>query len=202
MALGDLVTGANLGPEFIQDAVLEEIRLNLGSGISSDPATGVISVDLSGVSLVVTKLPMYEYRDVWAEESGAINAGSAEWSFGNGATGFMGLPVDAGWEIVALGFHADTYAATATVQVDAVSYNTPSNAAANTLASISLSSATDGQGDTNNAHKFENLAAPVPVPPGVVGFITRTAAGNISDARVYARLRRQVGDYVSDVSVA
>lgn len=158
------------------------------------------------VDLSVTKVPMYEYRDIWAEESGATNAGSAEWSFGNGATGYMGLPIDAGWEVEAMYFQADTYAATATIQVDLMDYgNTPSNAAANTITSISLSSAIDGGGATNNGYKYEVLTSPVPIPVNgtstVLGFITRTETGNISDARVGARLRRKVADVVTDVSI-
>ena len=58
-----------------------------------------------------------------------------------------GLPIDAGWEVEAMYFQADTYPATATVQVDLMNYgNTPSNAAANTITSITLSSSTDGGG--------------------------------------------------------
>lgn len=157
-------------------------------------------------TLTVTKEPLYEYRDIWAEESGAVSAGTAQWSFGNGATGFMGLPIDAGWEVEAMYFHADTYPATATVQVDLMNYgNVPSNAAANTITSISLSSSTDGGGATNNAYKYERLATPVLIPvtgtSTVIGFITRVRTGAISDARVGARLRRQIGEFVSDVVV-
>lgn len=153
--------------------------------------------------LTVTKAALYEYATIWAEESGATNAGTAEWSFGNGATGFMGLAwdTDSGWEVTAISFHADTYAATATITVDLMNYgNTPSNAAANTLASISLASATDGGGATNNAKKWVELPVSVDVPAGaVLGFITRGETGNISDARVAVRLRKYVGEYVTDV---
>lgn len=156
--------------------------------------------------LTVTKEPLYEHLVIWAEESGATNANSAEWSFGNGATGFMGLTWDNDdqWEAVAMSFHADTYAATATIQVDLMNFgNTPSSAAANTLASIELTSATDGGGQTNNAKKWTDFAAPVPIPANaVLGFITRAETGNISDARVLVKLRRQIGEYVSDVSIA
>lgn len=154
--------------------------------------------------LVVTKLPLYETIVIWAEESGATNANSAEWSFGNGATGFMGLTWDNadGWEAVAMSFHADTYAATATIQVDLMNYgNTPSNAAANTLVSIAVANAADGGGQTNNAKKWIDFA-PVPIPANaVLGFITRGETGNISDARVLVKLRKQIGEYVSDVTL-
>jgi len=152
--------------------------------------------------LVVTKLPLFEYRDIWAEESGATTANSSEWSFGNGATGFIGLPFDGdAWELTGMYFHADTYPATATIQVDLMNYgNVPSNAAANTIASINLTSSTDGGGNTNNAYKYEVFTPPVSIPDNaLVGFITRDETGAISDARVGARLRRQIGEYVSGV---
>lgn len=162
---------------------------------------------LESATLNTTTAPLYEYRDIWAEESGATNANSAEWSFGNGATGFIGLPIDSGWEVEAMYFHADTYPATATIQVDLMNYgNTPSNAAANTIASISLANAADGGGGTNNAYKYQIFVAPVPIPvtgsSTVIGFITRGETGNISDARVGARLRRQVGTVVTSVSLS
>lgn len=157
-------------------------------------------------SLSVTKQPLYEYKEIWAEESSGTNAGSAEWSFGNGATGFIGLPIDDGWEVFEMGFHADTYPATAQIQIDLMDYgNTPSDAAANTISSLSLSGATDGGGTTNNAYKLESVG-PTPIPvtgsTTVIGFITRGQSGSISDARVYARLRRQIGEYVSDAILA
>lgn len=164
---------------------------------------GKTTYDVSA-TLTVTKQPLYEYRDIWAEESGALNQGSAEWSFGNGATGYMGLPIDDGWQVVSMYFQADTYAATAQVQVDLMDYgNVASSAASNTISSISLSNATDGGGTTNNAYKYTDYPTPIPVigPDSVLGFITRTKVGNISDARVGVRLRRQIGEYVSDVSL-
>lgn len=162
--------------------------------------------NIAALGLTVDTQPLYEYRDIWAEEGATATANNAEWSFGNGAVGFMGLPIDDGWEVVALAFHADTYAATATIQVDFMNYgNTPSGAAANTIASIALANSTDGGGVTNNAYKYEELAVPVAIPvtgsSTVIGFMTRAQAGSISDARIYARLRRQVGEYVSDVQL-
>lgn len=140
--------------------------------------------------------PLYETRDVWAEEGSGLNADSAEWSFGNGATGYMGLPIDEGWEVISMAFHADQFPSTARVRVALVDYRTPSNAAANVIRAIELNGATDGGGVINNAFKFENLATPVPVPAnGVLGFRTLAVTGAVSDARVYARLRRQIGVY-------
>ena len=157
-------------------------------------------------TLQVTKSDLYEYRDIWSEESGGTNANNAEWSFGNGAVGYMGLPIDEGWEVDAMYFMADTYEATATIEVDLMNYgNVASNAAANTIARIALTSSTDGGGTTNNAYKYEKQTTPIPINvtdgSTVIGFITRAETGNISDARVGARLRRKVGDYVSSVTI-
>lgn len=202
--MSDLVTRSNLGPEFdLGNIQADKIRLKLGSGLVIAPDGTVSS---TGGTLTVTKSDLYEYRDIWAEESGGADANNSEWSFGNGATGFMGLPIEAGWEVTSMYFHADTYPATGTIRVDLMNYgNTPSNAAANTIASISLSSSADGGGATNNAYKYESYATPIPVPTTggvtVIGFITRTVTGTISDERVGARLRRKIGEYVSDVTL-
>lgn len=203
--MSDLVTRSNLGPEFdLGNIQADKIRLKLGSGLVIAPDGTVSS---TGGTLTVTKSDLYEYRDIWAEESGGADANNSEWSFGNGAVGFMGLPIEDGWEVISMYYHADTYPATGTIQVDLMNYgNTPSNAAGNTIASISLSSSTDGGGATNNAYKYESYPTPIPVPTtgGVttIGFITRGVTGTISDQRVGARLRRKVGEYLSDVTIS
>ena len=191
-----VVKPENLGAEFETTGAIEtgKIRLKIGAGLNRLADGTVVA------TAAIVKSPLYEYREIWAEEGGGLNANSAEWSYGNGAVGFMGLPIDDGWEVVELGFNADTYAATSTVTIDLMSYNTPSNAAGNTIASLSLADATDGGGATNNAYKHEVLDTPEPVPGGVIGFLTRSVTGTISDVRAYARLRRQSGEYVSDVS--
>jgi len=174
----------------INNVILE----NLGDGFSSDAVAQKINV-----ALTVETKPLYEYRDLWAAEGSRLNAGTAEWSYGNGETGFIGIPFDEDWEVVQMAFSADTHAATASVQVDLMNYNTPSNAASNTISSIRLANAADGGGATNNSRKVEVFDPPIKVPAGKIGFITRALTGNISDARVYARFRRQIGDYVSSV---
>lgn len=154
-------------------------------------------------TLSVTKRPLFETMTIWAEESGGADPNSAEWSFGNGATGFIGLPLDEGWELVSLGYHADTYPATASVSVALCDYTTPSSAATNIVATIDLANAADGGGGTNNA--FKVLVLPVPIPIAgrpVIGFRTLTGVGSISDHRISARLRRKVGDYVSEVTLS
>ena len=120
----------------------------------------------------------------------------------NGATGFIGIPFDDGWELVTLAYTADQYAATASIRIDLMNYNNPSNAVTNTIASISLANSSDGFGGTDNAAKIVAFDPPVPIPgPFIAGFITRTVVGAIIDHRVYARFRRQIGEYVSNVGL-
>lgn len=153
--------------------------------------------------LSVTTEDLFEYRDIWAEESGGANANTGEVSFGNGATGFIGLPIDEDWEVIGIGFHADVFSATATIEVALHDFAVnPTGAVGNDIVSVSLANSTDGGGQTNNAWKYEILAAPVPVPAdSVLGFMTRAVTGTISDFRAYARLRRKVGSYVSGVTL-
>lgn len=169
--------------------------------------SGGIALPLNIPTYTPVKRPLYERRDIWAEEGGATGAVTAEWSFGNGATGFMGLVIDDGWEVEAMYFMADTYAATATITVEMMNYgNTPSNAAGNAIAAISLASSTDGGGQTDNAYKYQTFATPPAIPTTggstVIGFLTRAETGNISDARVGARLRRQIDEFVADITVS
>ena len=100
-----------------------------------------------------------------------------------------------------MGFHADTFAANSTVRVDAMVYPSasPGSSIANTVGSISLANSTDGGGETNNAFKIQDIT-PVAIPAGVLGFLTRTRTGNTADARVYVKLRKQVGEYISSIS--
>ena len=157
--------------------------------------------------LVVTKLPLYETQEVWAEESGGLNANTSEWSYGNGSTGFIGLPVDAGWEITAMAFHADQFVANTNVTIDTMDYSVvASDATTNTLSSININTSTDGGGITDNTYKWFDLPSPVPIPvngqgAGLVGFITRGLTGASTDSRILYRRRRLIGEYVSDVAL-
>lgn len=169
-----------------------------------------VDLDTTGaqMALVLSKVAVYEYRDIWAEERTGASGNSGQWSFGDSAVGFFGLPVDAGWQVEALYFNADSYAANATVNVDLMNYGlNPTNAAANTLATISLAGATDGGGQINNAFKYRKLPVPVAIPTGasgatLIGFITRATTGAVTNMRVGARLRRKVGDFVTNVTLS
>ena len=50
----------------------------------------------------------YSVFCIWAEENAALGDGQAEWSFGNGATGFIGIPVGIDCQLFALSLNADT----------------------------------------------------------------------------------------------
>lgn len=151
--------------------------------------------------LVVDTLPLYEYRDLWAEENATLSNNNPEWSFGAGADGYIGLPIDAGWEVVAMYFHADGATNNADATVNLINIATNPSATAPTVATITMTD--NGSGQTNNGWVFQDmLAAPALVPAGaVLGFRTGAVSGRIGNARVGARLRRQVGNYVSSVSL-
>ncbi|MCP4322156.1 MAG: hypothetical protein GY787_09945 [Alteromonadales bacterium] len=108
---------------------------------------------------------------IWAEENGGLANNAQEWSFGNGATGDIGitLPIDA--EIFAMSYQAD-------------------NSGTNTEISVEVNSvfaATTGPQSTNSGI---NLLAPtVSVSVGdVIGFRT-IIGGGASDVRVCAWLK-------------
>jgi hypothetical protein len=143
--------------------------------------------------------PLYEYRDMWAEEGGGMNTNSFEWSYGNGATGYIGLPIDEGWELIAMYFQADTGgSATESMEVRLVDIGASPSTAAPVIYTLTISQS--GQGVDNNAWVYENLTTPVPIPENTfIGFRSGTEVGGWSDARVGIRLRRKIGDYVSNV---
>ena len=160
----------------------------------------VLSVDAAGVGswASVVSQPLYEYRELWAEENAAITTGQAEYSYGNGATGFIGIPFDAGWEVTELGLNADTFAASSVVVIDLMNYNDPTDSTANIIDSLTINGSTDGGGVTNNVYKHHIVPTPVSVPAGLIGFYTRSVTGGtVSDVRVWARFRRQTGTYLA-----
>lgn len=143
---------------------------------------------------------VYEHMIVWGEEAGRLRNNSAQYSYGNGATGFMGIPIppNQGWELVGISLHADTYPALATVNIAVHNYAvaTPGSAAP-ILGTISLANAADGGGWTNNPFKYVDLSgAPVPLPsPTILGLRTITVTGVVSDVRVAMYLRRSAGQF-------
>lgn len=123
----------------------------------------------------------YETLVIWAEESGALSDNNTQWSYGNGATGIIGIPLLGDWEIYGWSFQADVAAATtigSTFQIVDMA-----NGAFTELAQFATTAAPEDQGE---------FAAPIPVVEGtVLGFRTLNELGAISDARVCAWLRRE-----------
>lgn len=144
-------------------------------------------------------LPLYEYRDMWAEEGSGAGDNSSQWSYGNGATGFIGLPVDEGWELISMYFQSDVGgSATESMQVHLVDIGASPSNTAPIIYTLNISQS--GSGVDNNAWTYENLATPVAIPSNTfIGFRTGDEVGNWSDMRVGIRMRRKLGDYVSHV---
>ena len=172
---------------------------NLGNGFSIDIPNEKIHVAVTPVMG-----PIYEYQTFWAEEHTIFDANGFIWSFGNGAVDSIGLPIGgAGWELVGLGFQANTYASAATVDISVRDIRTTPDLSAPTIGSISLSSATDGGGQTDNASKYVDLSgAPLPVPvDAVIAFFKESHTGLIENARILARFRREVGQVVTGLTI-
>ena len=196
MAVNDLVTGSVLGNEF-DIGVIEPglIRLRIDGTSITRAVDGTLS---AVVGLNVVTAPLYEYRDLWAEETAGLSDNNNQWSFGNGDVGVIGLPVGDGWEVVEMGFQSDINGANDGVIIGLVDIQT----GANNIEVARLTMTAAGNGQANNAHWLQEFAPSVPVPAGaVLGFRTIDEIGTISSARVTARLRRQVGTYVTDVTV-
>ena len=198
MALPNLIHRPNLGNEFdFGNLVASKIKLKIGAGLARQLDGTIVALP---PAITVTKSPTYEYMDIWAEESGAIQTSQSEWSFGNGATGFIGLPVDAGWEVIAMSFHSDIWAAASSAEVHLVDFQGTPTATSPVISTISVTNA--GDGENNNAYLYDAFPTPVAVPANaVLGFRTGTISGTVSDGRVAARLRRQTGEHVTDVLV-
>lgn len=172
---------------------------DIGTGLAI--VGGKLVTDLSSVSLNVTTQPLYEYRTFWAEENGAVANNSFEWSFGNGSTGAIGLPFEAGWEITQVFMQSEVSGTS--LQVDFLDTAVVNTAAAPVLFSITHSAATwFGAGGTNRASIVDLSPVVILAADSIIAPYTRTEVGIFSDVRVGFNARRQIGDYVSAVSVA
>ena len=198
MSLPNLLRRINFGNEFdFGNIVANRVKLKIGAGLARQIDGTIVTLP---PAITVTKSPTYEYMDIWAEEAGAIQLNQSEWSFGNGATGFIGLPVDEDWEVTAMSFHSDIWAAASSIEVHLVDFQGTPTATSPVISTISVTNA--GDGENNNAYLHEVLPVPVAVPDNaVLGFRTGNISGTISDGRVAARLRRQTGEHVTGVLV-
>lgn len=126
----------------------------------------------------------YEKVVIWAEEAGNVNSNSMQWSFANGDTGFIGIPLPEAWEAYAVSFHADNTSNGSNTMLMAV-VNISGNGAFTEFFRFTASGANDNMSYT------EMLAAPVAIPAGTtLGFRSITEVGNINGARVAVWLRR------------
>lgn len=108
---------------------------------------------------------------IWAEENAALAAsGNYEWSFGNGATGFIGIPMGLDCELFALSLNADTFGTSVEIQAEingtvAQSHNFTAN---NEVANFTAIPFTQGD---------------------LLSFMTNTSVGTTTDARICAWFR-------------
>lgn len=143
----------------------ESIRLDSSSFISNE---------VKGALEELASQPGEEFCvfPIWAEENAGISNGQREWSFGNGATGDIGIVVPFDAQIIAVSYNADTAGTNSEV---AVVINTSTQ-----IATTGPQSGEDG---------FNLLGSPVSISAGDrLGFQTITGGG-ASDVRVCAWLR-------------
>jgi len=116
---------------------------------------------------------------ICAEENGAISANQNEYSTGNGSVGVIGIPLPYQWELVAVGFQADVFAAGATATIGIQDNR---NGVTSTIYQF-VATAQD--------FSFE-LPTPVAIPENAtLGFRTLAVTGGTkSDVRVAAWIRR------------
>ncbi len=133
----------------------------------------------SSLEVLQAESQAYEKIVIWAEESGGMTNNNSQFSFGNGATGSIGVPLVEDWEIYAVSFQADVFSGAG-----------PDMAVLDMGDSVTTTTLLTFTAATNPY--TEILAAPVPAPAGTgVGFRTVTENGTHSDVRVAAWLRRQ-----------
>lgn len=149
-------------------------------------------------ALLVTMEPHYEYRTIVAEESAVLNPNTTEWSYGDRDTGYIGIPLPAGFQLVEIGFNADIHAANGSVEVSVRDWQV-SSPTAPILGSISLADPSDGFGQVNRSAKIVDLVGTVLTAPALVGFRTESKSGTVSSARVYATFRRKIGNVVTNI---
>ncbi len=126
----------------------------------------------------------YEKIVIWAEETSSVNSNSMQWSYGNGDTGFIGIPLPEDWEAYAVSFHADNTSNATNTLIMGVG-DISANGTFTELLRFTASGADDNMSYT------EILVTPVAIPVGTtLGFRTITETGNVNGARVAVWLRR------------
>jgi hypothetical protein len=140
-----------------------------------------------------TGQPIYEKIIIWAEENGAISNNNPEFSFGNGATGNIGIPIVDDWELYALVVNADVNNAGSNVTIDVMDWTTSDV--------LLTQNVPNNNGAVNNyVGIIKGLNIPV-VEGTTLGFRTNTETGAISDVRAGAWLRREIGNFITAVEL-
>ncbi len=135
-------------------------------------------------SIVQSNVP-YEKIVIWAEEGAEIGNGAGnEWSFGNSATGTIGIPLPEDWEAYAVSLNSDINPANASAEIAITNSATGTD--------LFTFTATAG-GNTDNMVYTEILGTPTAIAAGTsLGVRTVSVTnGPISDVRVAVFLRRR-----------
>lgn len=151
--------------------------------INSETTISLQSDGTNWQQIAINKVA-YEKIVIWAEEASDLANNQMEWSYANGDTGFIGIPLPEAWEAYAVSFHADNTSNASNSMLMAV-VNITGNG---TFAEFFRFTAT---GANDNLAYTEILATPVAIPAGTtLGFRSITETGNINSARVAVWLRR------------
>lgn len=126
----------------------------------------------------------YEKVVIWAEEASGLSNNNMQWSYANGDTGFIGIPLPEDWEAYAVSFHADNTSNASNTMLMAV-VDISGNGTFTEFFRFTASGANDNMSYT------EILTTPVAIPAGTtLGFRSITETGDINSARVAVWLRR------------
>lgn len=107
---------------------------------------------------------------IWAEENGGLTNGNAQWSFGNGATGFIGVPLGIDCELFAISVNADSPGTSVSIDIqrDGATVTTPNFTINNEVIAITAIPYLRGE---------------------LLSFQTNTVVGTWTDVRVVAWMR-------------
>ncbi len=124
----------------------------------------------------------YEKIVIWAEEGANLNDNNLEWSFGNSATGQIGIALPEDWE---------AYAVSVNSQINGTG-DSAEIAITNSVTNTNIFTFTATATTVDNMAYTEILATPVAIPAGTsLGFRTVTVTGSFQDIRVAVFLRRR-----------
>lgn len=113
----------------------------------------------------------YTIFPIWAEESGGLSNNNTQWSYGNGATGTIGVPIPEA-ELFAVGFEADVAGTSVSIEV-----------MQNNVTAVTSQLFLGASG-------YNLLTTPIQFNEGdIVGFRTDVETGAYSDARAIAWFR-------------